>query len=109
MKNSAKLTEDRVRQIRRDLAEGKPAREISALLGLNVETIRRVGRRESWAWVTEEKMITPDAQSSLAMLELAKKQMGLMKPISPVEPERELTEVEKRVKEQADYFKGDRA
>jgi transposase len=51
---NAVLNEAEVRVIRRNLAAGSSARLIAELYGLSIETIRRIGRRDTWAWVKDE-------------------------------------------------------
>jgi hypothetical protein len=54
---NAKLTEEQVRIIKRDLADyhagksGDSPLEIARMLGLAAETIRRIDRGETWGWV----------------------------------------------------------
>lgn len=51
---NARLTEAEVRHIRWLLDTKKSnAAEIARLRGLNAETVRRIGRRETWAWVAD--------------------------------------------------------
>jgi hypothetical protein len=47
----AKLTEDNVRLIRRAYAGGQAPWSLASLYGVAAVTIRRIGRRESWAWL----------------------------------------------------------
>jgi hypothetical protein len=51
---NAMLTEGEVRAIRKSLEEGLRPKALAELYLLSVETIRRIGRRESWGWVKEE-------------------------------------------------------
>ena len=58
---NAQITENQVRVIRQMLDDGKATpRELSAIHGLSIEQIRRIGRRESWAWVSELPVITTE-------------------------------------------------
>lgn len=51
---NAKLTEELVRNIRYLLDTGQNTpKELSAIYGLGTEQVRRIGRRECWAWVTD--------------------------------------------------------
>jgi len=52
--SNAAVTEAQVRSIRKLLEEGASARELSEIHQLSVETIRRIGRRETWAWIEDE-------------------------------------------------------
>lgn len=47
------MTEAQVRSIRQLLKEGATPKELGEIHQLSVETIRRIGRRESWAWVAD--------------------------------------------------------
>lgn len=52
---AATLTENEVKIILRTLRLGeKTPRELAVDYCVGVETIRKIGRRESWAWVTED-------------------------------------------------------
>ena len=58
---NAQLSEAQVRSIRQLLKEGTSARELAEIHMLSVETIRRIGRRETWGWV-EDLPPPPDLQ-----------------------------------------------
>lgn len=62
------LTESDVRAIR---ASRESPRHLAAFYGLGVETIRRILRRESWAWLPEEPA---DQGSAAAETQLASTQ-----------------------------------
>jgi hypothetical protein len=48
------LTEAEVRVIKRELARSVPARTLSQIYMVGLETIRRIARGDTWAWVGEE-------------------------------------------------------
>lgn len=87
---NAQLTEDEVRAIRR-LAHVHSAREIAKLYGLGAETIRRLLRGETWAWVKDTPLDMPLSEVSAppltdtervaadAMLQRVLKKTGLEK------------------------------
>lgn len=85
--SGASLTEARVRAIRKQLAEGISPRFLADMYDTSVETIRRVGRRESWAWVKDDIEMPLDAMEQL-----------LSTPASP-EMERAAAESERKFKE----------
>ena len=51
MNKSAILSIEEVRIIREKLDSGVPAPALARAYGVNAETIRRIGRRETWAWL----------------------------------------------------------
>lgn len=51
---AASLTDEEVRRVRVQLADGdKTVRELADWHGVGHETIRKIGRRETYAWVTD--------------------------------------------------------
>lgn len=50
----AKVTELEVRRMRREAEAGTSARDLARRFGLSTETVRRILRWETWAWVSEE-------------------------------------------------------
>lgn len=54
------LDEEKVRIIRRGMDAGIPATEFSRIYGISGEQVRRIGRREAWAWVPDEGPIPED-------------------------------------------------
>lgn len=68
---NAQLTEREVRLIRAALARGAKPKALAELYGTGVETIRRIGRRETWAWVTDE--FRPEEAEATAELALPPK------------------------------------
>lgn len=67
---AATLTEDEVRVIKQKLAEGATPRLLASVYMVGIETIRRIRRGESWAWIEErsgeEDLPLPPAQSGEA-------------------------------------------
>lgn len=61
------FTPAEIRLIRAKLAarEATP-RELAALWGVGRETIARIGRRETYAWVSNEDPAVPDTQAEVA-------------------------------------------
>lgn len=52
---NAQLTETQVRVIRRALEENtQTVRELADMYRLSAETVRRIGRRETWGWLPDE-------------------------------------------------------
>jgi hypothetical protein len=45
------LSEDQVARIKHRLYRGTPARNLAEEYGVGVETIRRIGRGDTWGWV----------------------------------------------------------
>ena len=56
-KANASLSEDEVRLIRRlgDSGEQTP-RELAAFFSVGLETIRRILRRDTWSWLSQEPL-----------------------------------------------------
>lgn len=64
------LSESEVYTIRERWDQGvESARAIGTLFGLGAETIRRIGRRESWAWLPEQGTAPKGAEISQAAAE----------------------------------------
>jgi hypothetical protein len=52
IRNSPKLNEASVRQIRDMISEGITQREIGAMFGVGFTTICEIAKRRNWAWLT---------------------------------------------------------
>lgn len=57
---AAKIDEFSVRRIRAASKEGMTAPDLAALFGLAAETVRRIVRRETWAWVEDRPPAAAD-------------------------------------------------
>lgn len=60
----ARLDPEKVRIIRRGLDQGLPAAYYSRVYGISGEQIRRIGRREAWAWVPEDGPVPMEAKDA---------------------------------------------
>lgn len=72
---NATLTEEDVFMIRERAAGGMPAKKLAEFFNVGVETVRRVIRRETWAWVgggkgkkieRDSPVISDDEQAMIA-------------------------------------------
>ena len=61
-KSNTGLIEAEVRHIRKLLVEGMSPREIAQAYNVGLETIRRIDRRDTWAWLDQE--VTPKLPST---------------------------------------------
>lgn len=91
---AATLTEAEVRVIKTKLAEGATPRELAEVYQVGLETIRRIKRGDSWAWVEgeaqEERLIplTPElAAKAQASQEKLLRRLGMQAPERVVETE----------------------
>lgn len=50
---NSRLTEGEVRTIRKELGKGTTAGELARVYTVSAETIRRIGRWETWNWLEE--------------------------------------------------------
>lgn len=66
-RSSAVIDEEKVRIIRQGLAAGIPASEFSRIYGISGEQVRRIGRREAWAWVPDEGPLPEKASLDLPL------------------------------------------
>lgn len=87
---NAKLDEEDVRHIRWLLRTGQASpREIAKARGLAVETVRRIERRETWGWLSDETTAPPasGAEESLArvLAGLAEQPAETREPVARVE------------------------
>ncbi len=61
-----KLRDEDVLEIRRLYdTESLPARDIGARFNLSTETIRRIGRRDSFSWIKTEEEIQAEMQAAI--------------------------------------------
>lgn len=74
------LTESDVRAIR---ASRESPRRLAEFYGLGVETIRRILRRESWAWLPEEPA---DQGSAAASTQSAERLLEILKQMPQQDP-----------------------
>lgn len=70
LSTSSILKEDDVRKIKARLAVGDSPREIAKDYLVGAETIRRINRGETWAWLTPEQP-TQDAEGERKIEEAA--------------------------------------
>ena len=89
---SAKFTEMEVREIKIRLQGGASPREIAKLFGVASETIRKIHRGDTWAWVTvlpraDDAEMAAAAESSLEKMQrlLASQKAGVEKANAAVE------------------------
>ena len=98
---NAKITEESVRALRQ-LAGRHTPKELARIYGLGLETVRRILRRDTWAWV-EDIMPELDAVRNLEPLtqaEAAQAQASLERVLAATGQARLGAEVEK-------HFRGD--
>lgn len=81
---NATLTLKEVRHIRMLLDTGQArAPEIARMYLMNTESVRRIGRRETWAWVPEvPELKSSDALTDAAAASLARVQASLGLPVT---------------------------
>lgn len=93
---SATLTEAEVRIIKQKLAEGMSPRELAEVYQVCLETVRRIRRGDSWAWVQGEAPseepalapLTPELEAKIAASQAEMmKRFGLQVPERTVETE----------------------
>lgn len=69
---NAKITEESVRALRR-LADTHTPKELARIYGLGLETVRRILRRDTWAWVESSMPELDETQSVEPLTEMEKK------------------------------------
>ena len=91
-KSNTGLIEAEVRHIRKLLVEGMSPREIAQAYNVGLETIRRIDRRDTWAWLDQEvppKLPSTSPEADQAAQDSLTRLLALGVPITKVDPQAE--------------------
>lgn len=98
------FTEADVARIKRNLSLGFSTRELAQANGCAIETIRKIARGDTWAWVEAERGEAPAKAPPPTPDVIAESQARLQRLLSEAQEDKEVDDELERIKRKTPYY-----